>query len=61
MQRQANRPVGYFYDFLALSGLFPKAALIQNRLFGAVKADFVLFKSAKVNQSTIDNNQLVPP
>jgi hypothetical protein len=61
MQRQANRPVGYFYDFLAFSGLFPKAALIQNRLFDAVKADFVLFKSAKVNQSTIDNNQLVPP
>jgi len=29
-------------------------ALIQNPLFGAVKADFVLFKSAKANQKTKD-------
>jgi len=37
------------YDFLPLTGLFPKVALIHNRLFEAVKADFSLFKSAKAN------------
>jgi len=37
-----------FYDFLSLTGLFPKVALIHNRLFEVIMAGFSLFKSAKV-------------
>jgi len=38
-----------FYDFLSLTGLFPKVALIHNRLFEAIGDDFAPFKSAKVD------------
>ena len=36
-----------FYDFLSLTGLFPKVVLIHNRLFKTIRADFSPFKSAK--------------
>ena len=39
----------HFYDFLSLTGPFPKVALIHNSLFGVIKTDFSPFKSAKVN------------
>ena len=45
--------MGYFYDFLSLSGLFPKVVLIHNGLFNAGKADFLLFKNAKANYKII--------
>ena len=38
-----------FYDFLSLTGLFPKVALIHNLLFEAIRANFSPFKSAKAN------------
>jgi len=41
--------MAYFYDFLSLSTLFSKVALIHDWLFEALRAFFSLFKSAKVN------------
>jgi len=42
------------YDFLSLSTLFSKVALIHDWLFEALRAFFSLFKSAKVNVRTVE-------
>jgi len=42
-------PIGCFYDFLPLTGLFPKVVLIHKRLFELVIVDFSIFKSVEVN------------
>jgi len=50
-----TKAMGYFSLYLepcffSHSGLFPKVVLIHNPLFNALKADFLLFKSAKSNK-----------
>jgi len=37
-----------FYDFLSLTGLFSKVALIHNRLLEVIMVDLAPVKSAKV-------------
>ena len=39
--------MGCLYDFLPLSGLFPKATLIHNRLSEAIKADLLALKECE--------------
>ena len=40
-----------FYDFLSLTELFSKVALIHNRLLEVIMADLAPVKSAKVDRN----------